>query len=91
MDLEKFKDLIEINERKKAITYRHDCFEKIRVIMSNNNLNIARGVAEISNFLGSTDKNFAFIFRDYLYLMLQQENDDFIEQSKQIEKEIEEA
>jgi len=91
MDLEKFKDIIEINERKKVITYRHDCFERIRVIMSNNNLNIARGVTEISNFLGSTDKNFAFIFRDYLYLMLQQENDDFIEQSKQIEKEIEEA
>ena len=91
MDLEKFKDLIEINERKKAITERHNHFSKMREIMSNNSLNVVNGVEEIANFLSCRENNFKFIFRDYFLNMIRLEDEDFIKQYEQIEKEIEEA
>ena len=91
MDLEKFKDLIEINERKKAITERHNYFSKMREIMSNSQFNITYGVEEIANFLSCRDNDFKIIFRDYFMEMIRQEDEDFVEQYKQIEKEIEEA
>ena len=91
MDLEKFKDLIEINERKKAITERHNNFSKMKEIMSNNQFNITHGAEEIANFLSCRDNDFKTIFRDYFMEMIRQEDEDFVKQYEQIEKEIEEA
>jgi len=91
MDIEKFNNLIEINERKKAITERHDYFSRMRDIMSNNNFNMVHGLEEIAGFLSCRDNDFKIIFRDYFMEIFLKENDDFYEQSAQIEKEIEEA
>ena len=91
MDLEKFNDLIEINERKKAITERHEYFSRMREIMSNSPFNIVHGVEEIANFLSCRDNDFKTIFRDYFMEMIHQEDEDFVKQYEQIEKEIQEA
>ena len=91
MDLEKFKDLIEINERKKAITERHNYFCKIREIMTGNQFNIVSSVEEIANFLSCRDTNFKAIFKGYFMEMIRHEDEDFIKQYESIEKEIEEA
>lgn len=91
MDLEKFKDLIEINERKKAITERHNYFSKMREIMAGSQFNIVHAVEDIANFLSCRDNDFKIIFRDYFMEMIRQEDEDFVKQYEQIEKEIEEA
>ena len=91
MDLEKFKDLIEINERKKAITERHNCFSKMRDIMAGSQFNTVSAVEEIANFLSCRDNSFKIIFKDYFMEMIRQEDEDFVKQYEQIEKEIEEA
>lgn len=91
MDLEKFNDLIEINERKKAITERHNNFSRMRELMSNNPFHIVNGVEEIAKFLSCKDNDFKTIFKDYFMEMIRQEDEDFIKQYEQIEKEIKEA
>ncbi len=91
MDLEKFNDLIEINERKKAITERHENFSRMRELMSKGQFNIANGLAEIANFINCKDNDFKTVFKDYFMEMIRQEDEDFIKQYEQIEKEIKEA
>lgn len=91
MDLEKFKDLIEINERKKAITERHSYFSKMRDIMTGSQFNIVHAVEDIANFLSCRDNDFKIIFKDYFIEMIRHEDEDFIKQYESIEKEIEEA
>lgn len=91
MDLEKFNDLIEINERKKAITERHNNFSKMREIMTGSQFNITHAVEEIANFLSCRDKDFKIIFQDYFMEMIHQEEEDFIKQCESINKEIEEV
>ena len=71
MDLEKFKDLIEI--------------------MTGSQFNIVHAVEDIANFLSCRDNDFKIIFRDYFMEMIRQEDEDFVKQYEQIEKEIEEA
>ena len=91
MDLEKFKYLIEINERKNAITERHNYFSRMRDIMTGSQFNTVSAVEEIANFLSCRDNDFKIIFRDYFMEMIHQEDEDFVKQYKKKEKEIQEA
>lgn len=91
MDLGKFDVLVEIYERKKAIVERHNDFSKIREIMSNNPFIIENRVGEIAHFLSCKDNKFKIIFKDYFMEMIRREDEDFVKQYEQIEKEIKEA
>lgn len=91
MDLGKFNVLVEIYERKKAIVERHNNFSKIRDIMSNNPFIIENRVGEIAHFLSCKDDDFKTLFKDYFKEMIRQEDEDFVKQYEQIEKEINEA
>ena len=91
MDLGKLNVLVEIYERKKAIVERHNNFSKIRDIMSNNPFIIENRVEEIAHFLSCKDDDFKTLFKDYFMEMIRQEDEDFVKQYEQIEKEINEA
>ena len=91
MDLEKFNDLIEINERSRAITERHNHFENIGRILLNNSQNITKAMEEIAGYIGCRDADFKNIFIDYFKDMLRHENEDFSATMDLIKKEIEEA
>lgn len=91
MDLEKFSVLIEIYERKKAIVERHNNFSKIRDIMSNNPFIIENRVEEIAHFLSCKNDDFKTLFKDYFMEIIHKEDEDFVKQYEQIEKEIKEA
>lgn len=91
MDLGKFNVLVEIYERKKAIIERHNNFSSIRDIMSNNPFIIENRVEEIAHFLNCKDNDFKIIFIDYFMEMIHKEDEDFVKQYEQIEKEIKEA
>ena len=91
MDLGKFNVLVEIYERKKAIVERHDFFNRIRDIISNNPFIIENRVEEIAHLLSCKDDDFKTLFKDYFMEMVRKEDEDFVKQYEQIEKEINEA
>lgn len=91
MDLDKFNSIVEINERSRAITARHNHFEYIGRILSNNSHNITRAMEEITGYIGCRDTDFKNIFLDYFKDMIQQESKDFSATMDLIKKEIDEA
>lgn len=91
MDLDKFYSIVEINERSRAITARHNHFEDIGRILLNNSQNITKAMEEIASYIGCRDANFKNIFLDYYKGMIQQESEDFSATMDLIKKEIEEA
>lgn len=91
MDLGKFDVLVEIYERKKAIVERHNDFSRIREIISNNPFIIENRLEEIAHFISCKDDKFKIIFIDYFMEMIRKEDEDFVKQYEQIEKEIKEA
>ena len=91
MDTEKFYNIVEISERSRAITARHEQFNKIGIILSNNGCNIVKAMEEIADFISCRDADFKNIFHDYFKDIIRRESEDYSAQMKLIEKEIEEA